>query len=67
MAGDARLWDAFNYLTQHDDDDYSRSHVWGKVDRIVALRVGEKLFSPHVKFLPAQAYTIFREHLVQFE
>ena len=48
MAGDARLWDAFNYLTQHDDSDHSRSHVWGKVDRIVALRIAEKLFAPHV-------------------
>ena len=48
MAGDARLWDAYNYLTQHDDSDHSRSHVWGKVDRIVALRVGEKLFAPQV-------------------
>lgn len=56
MAGDARLWDAFNYLTQHDDSDYSRSHAWGKVDRIVALRVGEKLFAPHVGW-PAYSLT----------
>ena len=49
MEIDGRLRDAFTYLTQQSDDT-DQTISPNKADRIVALRIAEKLFNSPVNY-----------------